>query len=155
MIGVEIVEEAVVAARENAVQNGLKNCEFIAGDVLEVLDVLERNTEDGSQCAKDAHSRTVPCVPGRTVPCVPPPDIIILDPPRDGVHPKALKRIAAYGVKHIVYVSCKPQSLLKDLPVLREAGYQVTRSCAIDQFPWTRNVETILHLKRVSKGRVQ
>ena len=114
VVGVEIVEEAVRAARENAELNGLHNCEFIAGDVLKVLDELEEK-----------------------------PDFIILDPPRDGVHPKALKKILAYGVERIVYISCKPTSLARDLESFLEAGYRAERVVCCDQFPWTGNVETV------------
>lgn len=122
VIGVEIVEEAVEAARENAKQNGLTNCEFIAGDVLKVLDQVEEK-----------------------------PDMIILDPPRDGIHPKALPKIIAYGVERIVYISCKPDSLVRDLEVFLESGYQVEKAVAVDQFPWTANIETVVLL---SKGGV-
>ena len=114
VIGVEIVEEAVEAARENAQRNGIGNCEFIAGDVLKVLDGIEEK-----------------------------PDLIILDPPRDGVHPKALPKILAYGVEQILYISCKPTSLARDLPAFLEAGYRPVRGVSVDQFPWTANVETI------------
>lgn len=120
VVGVEIVEEAVEAARENAALNGLTNCEFIAGDVLKVLDELEEK-----------------------------PDFIILDPPRDGVHPKALKKILAYGVERIVYISCKPTSLARDLERFLEEGYQVERAVCCDMFPWTGNVETICCLSRI------
>lgn len=119
VIGVEIVEEAVLAARKNARENGLDNCEFIAGDVLKVLDAIEEK-----------------------------PDFIILDPPRDGVHPKALSRIIAYGVERIVYISCKPTSLVRDLDMFLEGGYLVEKAVAIDQFPWTANVETVCLLSR-------
>ena len=114
VIGVEIVEEAVVAARENAAQNGLNNCEFIAGDVLKVLDEVEEK-----------------------------PDMIILDPPRDGIHPKALPKIIGYGVERIVYISCKLDSLVRDLKVFLDGGYRVEKAVAVDQFPWTANVETV------------
>lgn len=119
VIGVEIVEEAVEAARKNAELNGLHNCEFIAGDVLKVIDEIEEK-----------------------------PDIIILDPPRDGIHPKALDKIIRYGVEHILYISCKPTSLARDLEVFLERGYQVVRAVAVDQFPWTANVETVALLQR-------
>lgn len=119
VIGVEIVEEAVEAARKNAADNGLTNCEFIAGDVLKVLDDLTEK-----------------------------PDMIILDPPRDGIHPKALPKIIAYGVEHIVYISCKPTSLVRDLEVFLENGYVVDKAVAVDQFPWTANVETVVLLSR-------
>ena len=122
VIGVEIVEEAVEAAKKNAAANGLDNCEFIAGDVLKVLDEVEEK-----------------------------PDMIILDPPRDGIHPKALPKIIAYGVEHIVYISCKPTSLVRDLEVFLENGYRVDKAVAVDQFPWTANVETVVLL---SKGEV-
>lgn len=117
VIGVEIVEEAVEAAKKNAAANGLDNCEFIAGDVLKVLDEVEEK-----------------------------PDMIILDPPRDGIHPKALPKIIAYGVDHIVYISCKPTSLVRDLEVFLENSYRVDKAVAVDQFPWTANVETVVLL---------
>ena len=119
VIGVEIVEEAVEAARRNAAENGLTNCEFIAGDVLKVLDSIEEK-----------------------------PDMIILDPPRDGIHPKALPKILRYGVDRIVYISCKPTSLVRDLAGFLESGYRVERCVAVDQFPWTANVETVCLLVR-------
>ena len=125
VIGVEIVEEAVEAAKKNAAANGLDNCEFIAGDVLKVLDEVEEK-----------------------------PDMIILDPPRDGIHPKALPKIIAYGVEHIVYISCKPTSLVRDLEVFLENGYRVDKAVAVDQFPWTANVETVVLLSKGAKGPV-
>ncbi|MBQ6587075.1 MAG: 23S rRNA (uracil(1939)-C(5))-methyltransferase RlmD [Butyrivibrio sp.] len=121
VIGVEIVEEAVEAAKENAKLNCLDNCEFIAGDVLKVLDEIEDK-----------------------------PDMIILDPPRDGINPKALQKIIGYGVKYMIYVSCKPTSLARDLEVLQENGYAMTRAVAVDQFPWTNHVETVVLLTRVN-----
>ncbi|MCM1193167.1 MAG: class I SAM-dependent RNA methyltransferase [Acetatifactor muris] len=114
VIGVEIVEEAVEAARQNAAGNGLSNCEFLAGDVLKVLDAIPEK-----------------------------PDMIILDPPRDGIHPKALPKIIGYGVERIVYISCKPTSLARDLESFLAGGYVVERAVAVDQFPWTANIETV------------
>lgn len=114
VIGVEIVEEAVEAARKNVRLNGLHNCEFIAGDVLKVLDGIAEK-----------------------------PDVIILDPPRDGVHPKALAKIIDYGVEHILYISCKASSLARDLEVFLAGGYRAERCVAIDQFPWTAGVEVV------------
>lgn len=118
VIGVELVEEAVAAARENAGLNQLHNCEFIAGDVLKVLDTIEER-----------------------------PDMIIVDPPRDGIHPKALGKIIDYGIKKLVYISCKPTSLVRDLEVFLERGYVVEKAVAVDQFPWTTGIETICLLK--------
>lgn len=122
VVGVEIVEEAVEAARENASMNGLNTCRFIAGDVMKVVEELEEK-----------------------------PDLIVLDPPRDGIHPKALKRIMEFGVERMVYISCKATSLVRDLEALLESGYQVERACCVDMFPCTGNIETIVLL---SKGEV-
>ena len=71
------------------------------------------------------------------------PDTIILDPPRDGIHPKALPKILSYGVDNILYISCKPTSLARDLPAFIAAGYRPVRGVCVDQFPWTSSVETV------------
>ncbi len=115
VIGVEIIEEAVAAAKKNAVHNNITNCEFIAGDVLKVIDTI---TEQ--------------------------PDVIVLDPPRDGIHPKALQKIIDYGVDKLLYISCKPTSLARDLQVLMEQGYKVSRVTAVDMFPGTVHVEAVI-----------
>ena len=119
VIGVEIVEEAVKAAGENAHLNGIENCRFIAGDVLKVLDDIQEK-----------------------------PDFIILDPPRDGIHPKALPKIIDYGVDKLVYISCKPTSLARDLEMFLGRGYQVEKVCCVDQFCQTVHVETVCLLSR-------
>ncbi|WP_195370823.1 23S rRNA (uracil(1939)-C(5))-methyltransferase RlmD [Coprococcus comes] len=117
VVGVEIVEEAVEAAKENAALNGLDNCTFWAGDVLKVIDDL-----------------------GEV------PDLIVLDPPRDGVHPKALEKIIDFGVERMVYIACKPTSLARDLELLQGRGYQVERIGCVDLFPGTYHVETVVLL---------
>ena len=117
VIGVEIVEEAVEAAKENAALNGITNCRFIAGDVLKVLDQVEEK-----------------------------PDFIVLDPPRDGIHPKALPKIIQYGVDKLVYISCKPTSLARDLEMFLANGYRVEKACCVDQFCQTVHVETVVML---------
>lgn len=119
VIGVEIIPEAVEAAKENARLNSLTNCEFIAGDVLKVIDEIEEK-----------------------------PDYIVLDPPRDGIHPKALEKIIRYGVPQMVYISCKPTSLARDLEVLQARGYEVKKVCCVDMFPATVHVETVILLSR-------
>lgn len=124
--GVEIVEEAVEAARENAKRNHLTNCEFIAGDVLKVLDSME-------EC----------------------PDFIVLDPPRDGVHPKALAKIIRYGVDQMVYISCKPSSLARDLVTLQAGGYRVKKAACVDMFPFTANIEVVVLLQRCKADKMQ
>ncbi|MBS6403795.1 MAG: 23S rRNA (uracil(1939)-C(5))-methyltransferase RlmD [Tyzzerella nexilis] len=119
VIGVEIVEEAVEAAKENAEHNGLSNCRFIAGDVFKVLDEIEEK-----------------------------PDVIVLDPPRDGIHPKALPKILDYGVDKIVYISCKVTSLARDLEMIQARGYRVEKCTAVDQFCQTVHVETVVLLSQ-------
>ena len=119
VIGVEIIEEAVEAAKENAERNGLHNYRFIAGDVFKVLDEIEEK-----------------------------PDVIVLDPPRDGIHPKALPKILDYGVENIVYISCKATSLARDLEMIQARGYRVVKCTAVDQFCQTVHVETVVLLSQ-------
>lgn len=122
VIGIEIVEEAVEAAKQNAEQNGLANCEFIAGDVLKAIDLVEDK-----------------------------PDLIVLDPPRDGINPKALRKIIDFGVDRMVYISCKPTSLARDLEMLQACGYRVERGGCVDLFPGTQHVETIALLQKSNR----
>ncbi|WP_027294418.1 23S rRNA (uracil(1939)-C(5))-methyltransferase RlmD [Robinsoniella sp. KNHs210] len=119
VIGIEIVEEAVKAAKVNAALNNLYNCEFIAGDVLKAIDLVKEK-----------------------------PDLIVLDPPRDGIHPKALLKIIDFGVDRMVYISCKPTSLVRDLEVLQGRGYEVVKVVGVDMFPGTGHVETVALLTR-------
>ena len=76
------------------------------------------------------------------------PDFIILDPPRDGVHPKALRKIIDYGVDRMIYISCKVTSLARDLEMLQYNGYRVEKAVAIDQFPTSSHVETVVLLSQ-------
>lgn len=119
VVGVEIIEEAVEAAKENAALNGLTNCKFLAGDVLKVLDTIEEK-----------------------------PDYIVLDPPRDGIHPKAIEKIIDYGVDKMIYISCKPTSLARDLEIFLARGYEVKKIVCVDMFPATVHVETICLLHK-------
>ena len=124
VVGVEIIEEAVEAAKENAALNGLANCKFLAGDVLKVLDTIEEK-----------------------------PDYIVLDPPRDGIHPKAIEKIIDYGVDKMIYISCKPTSLARDLEIFLERGYEVKKICCVDMFPATVHVETVCLLSKLHEKR--
>ena len=119
VIGIEIVPEAIEAARKNARINGLDNCKFIAGDVLVEIETLQEK-----------------------------PDLIILDPPRGGIHPKALEKVIAIGAPHLIYVSCQPISLAKDLQVLAASGYTATTVKCVDLFPHTPHVETVVRLEQ-------
>ena len=74
--------------------------------------------------------------------------MIVLDPPRDGIHPKALPKILDYGVENIVYISCKATSLARDLEMIQARGYRVVKCTAVDQFCQTVHVETVCLLKK-------
>ncbi len=115
--GIEIVEEAVVAANENAKLNGLTNCEFIAGDVAKVV--------------KDLKDK---------------PDLIIVDPPRPGIHKDAIRDICGFGAKEIVYISCNPKSLVVDLVDFKGYGYEIKMVKCMDMFPNTPHCETVVLL---------
>lgn len=119
IIGIEIVEEAVEKAKENAKLNGLDNVEFIAGDVLKAVDDLTEK-----------------------------PDLIIIDPPRDGIHPKAINKIIDFNPENFVYVSCNPVTLVRDLKVFMDRGYRVEKAKLMDMFPRTPHVETVCLLTR-------
>lgn len=122
VLGIEIVEEAVAAAAENAKLNGLDNCKFIAGDVFEVLKTREEK-----------------------------PDIIVVDPPRIGMSTKAVDKIVAYGVDQIVYISCNPKTLAINLQQFTYAGYSVKYAKCFDNFPGTKHVESVVLMSRVEK----
>jgi 23S rRNA (uracil1939-C5)-methyltransferase len=119
VVGIELIEEAVEAAKENAKLNNLDNCEFIAGDVGEIIKTV-----------KDK------------------PDIIILDPPRSGVHPKALEYLIKFNAKEIIYVSCNPKTLVENLVVLEKAGYKTVQTTVKDMFPNTPHAETVVKLTK-------
>lgn len=119
VLGIELVAEAVEAAKENAKLNGLENCDFLAGDVFEVLKTVEKK-----------------------------PDVIVVDPPRVGIQPKALDKILEYGVKQIVYVSCNPKTLADNLKYMEYYGYKCKYLKPFDNFPFTKHIECIALLSR-------
>lgn len=119
VVGIEIVEEAVEAARVNAEINGLDNCEFIAGDVFEALDSVAEK-----------------------------PDVIVLDPPRAGILPKALRKILDYKVDTMVYISCNPLTMAGNLAVMQQEGYEVKSIKAFDNFPGTKHTECVCLLSK-------
>ena len=123
VIGVEIVADAIKAAKKNAELNDIKNCSFICGDVLDVICNIDED-----------------------------PDVIILDPPRAGIHPKALSKITSFNSKHILYISCNPTALMKDLKYLTESRYVVSKLAIVDMFPHTAHVETVCLLSSKIKG---
>ena len=120
--GIELIEEAVVAANQNAKLNGLDNCEFIAGDVAKVVKNLDAK-----------------------------PDLIVVDPPRPGVHKDAIRDISGFGAKEIVYISCNPKTLVLDLKGFEAYGYKVEKVKLMDMFPNTPHVECVVLMSRVEK----
>ena len=119
VVGIDISAESIAGARENADRNGIKNCEFFAGDVFDVMETLRES-----------------------------PDVIILDPPRAGVHPKALKKIVDYGAGELIYISCNPKSFVDNLYYLQYYGYRADKIKAYDNFPFTRHCECLARLVR-------
>ena len=120
--GIELIEEAVIKANENAKLNNIKNCEFIAGDVFKKIDELKK---------RDIK-----------------PDIIILDPPRPGVGAKALEKILDYDVNEVIYISCNPKTFIQDLEMFLANGFRYEKGVCVDMFPNTPHVELISKLVR-------
>ena len=125
VIGIEYVPEAIADARINAANNGITNCEFFAGDMKDVL------------------TDNFIAVHGK-------PDVIILDPPRAGIHPDVAKVILNAAPRRIVYVSCNPASQARDLAILCEK-YRITAVRPVDMFPHTHHVENVVALEAVSE----
>ena len=121
-IGAEIVPPAIEDARENAARNGIENAEFFCGDAADIAAKLEA---EGLR-----------------------PDVITVDPPRKGLAPEVIASVAGMGPKRVVYVSCDPATLGRDVKIFRDLGYQPVRACAVDMFPGTRHVETVVLLSR-------
>lgn len=119
--GIELVAESVSSAKENALLNNIDNCEFLQGDAFEVMDSLDFK-----------------------------PDSIILDPPRVGLHPKAIKKILEYDLDEIIYVSCNPKTFAENMERFQENGYRLEYLKAYDNFPFTKHTEL---LTKIVKGR--
>jgi 23S rRNA (uracil1939-C5)-methyltransferase len=124
VVGFESVGAAVADARANAARNGLAGATFVEGDVLESLAAFT---------AANVHAR---------------PDVVVLDPPRAGLHRKVVPTVLALGAQRIVYVSCNPESAARDLAALTEGGYVVERVRPVDLFPHTPHIETVISLRR-------
>jgi 23S rRNA (uracil1939-C5)-methyltransferase len=123
VIGVELVEEAVGSARASAAANGVQNCSFVAGDMLRIL------TEEFFL----SHGR---------------PDVVVVDPPRAGLHPRVAERLAALRPGRLVYVSCNPRTQARDLALLGAGGpYAITSVQPVDMFPQTAHVENVVALR--------
>ena len=123
VIGAEIVSAAVENARENAAANGIENAEFFCGDAGDIASKL---------AAEKLH-----------------PDVICVDPPRKGLAPEVIDAMARMGPQRIVYVSCDPATLGRDVKLLAQKGYRLARATAVDLFPGTAHVETVVLLSQI------
>ena len=122
VIGAEIVPPAIRDAKENALRNHIENAEFFCGDAADIAAKLEA---DGLR-----------------------PDVVTVDPPRKGLAPEVIASVAAMGPEKVVYVSCDPATLGRDVKIFREFGYEAKRAAAVDMFPGTAHVETVVLLSR-------
>ena len=116
--GIDLVADSIQAAKENAEYNNIKNCRFLAGDVKDVVQTIGEL-----------------------------PDIVVVDPPREGLTPKALARVAELGAPYIIYISCKPTSMVRDIEMLFQSGYRLSKLKPVDMFPKTAHVEAVALLQ--------
>ena len=160
VLGIELVQESVESARSNAAINGLDNCEFACGDAFEVLDSLDlsgssavspagssEQQDPAAGIAADTASRTGIGTAGRAFSR---PDVIVVDPPRAGMTPNAVNKIISYGVPQIVYISCNPKTLVKNLAQFTESGYEVKYVKPYDNFPMTKHVECVVLMSKAN-----
>ena len=130
VIGAEIVPPAIRDAKENALRNHIENAEFFCGDAADIAAKLE---SDGLR-----------------------PDVVTVDPPRKGLAPEVIASVAAMGPENVVYVSCDPATLGRDVKIFREFGYEAKRAAAVDMFPGTAHVETVCLLSKLqSKEHIE
>ena len=159
VIGIELNPEAIKAAKENAKLNNISNCEFYTADVLAALSKDDgqcvgvfstAHAEPDTHAAVNADSGQVPAAhaPAHRILLGGVPDVIVVDPPRDGLHPKALAKLIELAPSRLVYVACKPVSLARDIAVLTAAGYKPVRAVGVDMFPRTPHVECVMLLER-------
>ncbi len=123
VVGIELVESSIMNARKNAELNNISNIEFLAGDLKELL------TKDVAWKEQYAN-----------------PNVIIVDPPRSGMHPKAVEELGRMKVPTIIYVSCNPATLARDLQMLAKDGYQIEKIQPVDMFPHTYHIECVVKL---------
>ena len=123
VVGIELIESSIANARKNAEANGVMNCEFVAGDLKDLL------TKDVGWKAQ-----------------YPKPDVLIIDPPRSGMHPKAVEEVGEMKTPRVVYVSCNPATLARDLQLLARFGYSIGKVQPVDMFPHTYHIESVTRL---------
>lgn len=146
IVGIETVKAAVIDANRNAVINGIVNARYITGNAEEVLPkyvAFDGSTAVGTD--ESAHTDIDPQLAAQ----IKSANVAILDPPRAGCRPELLEAVANVGVDRIVYVSCDPATLARDIKLLGEMGYEFVEATPVDMFPWTAHCEVIALLQRV------
>ncbi|MGD9568816.1 MAG: 23S rRNA (uracil(1939)-C(5))-methyltransferase RlmD [Sedimentibacter sp.] len=123
--GVEIVEQSIINARENAVRNKISNAEFYSGKAEEIVPKLYKQGIKG--------------------------DVVIVDPPRKGCEKEVIDTIISMTPEKVVYVSCNPSTLARDIKLLEAGGYTLKKVQPIDMFPWTVHCESVVELRRIEK----
>ena len=130
LVGIEIVDSAVECAKDNAKATGVENAHFFTGDATETERLLANaDRELGRKLT---------------------PDIVILDPPRAGCDEKLVRFVSTLNAKRIVYISCNPKTLARDVVIFRECGYDTDTVYPFDLFPMTGHVESVVCLTRQS-----
>lgn len=145
--GVEIIPQAVEDARQNAERNGIKNAEFLVGKAEEVLSKFYETEEPGDDTAVSCHDAIAPCYGTMEK-----PDVIVVDPPRKGCDEACLAAMLKANPSRIVYISCDPTTLARDLKILCEGGYEIRKVRGVDQFAMTTHVEAACCLQRAGKA---
>ena len=159
VLGVEIVPESVESAVENAKLNNLSNCDFVCGDVFQVLEKTDLKPEKINMKSEKINpkadninqesEKTDFLFEKRGLK----PDVIVVDPPRVGMSTDTVNKIASYGVKQLVYISCNPKTLVKNLVQFESLGYEVKYVKPYDNFPFTRHVEVVVLLSKLDSKR--
>ena len=148
VIGVEIVPQAIEDAKENAARNGVENVDFFCGDAGEAAqrfaspgNLSEKSKQNAIPTGDSDAKREAATISAGI-------DVIVVDPPRKGLAPEVIEAMAVMAPRRIVYVSCDPATLARDVKLLCEQGYRLTHAEAFDLFPRTFHVETVVSLSR-------
>jgi 23S rRNA (uracil1939-C5)-methyltransferase len=149
--GVEVVPQAIEDARDNARRNGIENAKFFVGKAEEVLPVFYDRQTAGPLKSSGKSSKMTPLVELEKSSALH-PDVIVVDPPRKGCDEKCLETMLRMEPSRIVYVSCDPATLARDLKILADGGYELKKIRPCDMFPWSGHVETVVLLKKMQNS---
>ena len=139
VVGIEIVKDAIIDANRNAVINGIVNARYICGKSEEII----------PSCMGQSDAFDVSKIDDDVVEAIKASNIAVLDPPRAGCRPELLETIVAAGIDHIIYVSCDPATLARDIKMLAENGFRLEEVTPVDLFPHTSHVECVVLMSKV------